>query len=699
MPRRHRAAAGARPAARRPARAGAAARRDDGVGALRARRATPPLPGLLGGGASRGGAGRRGGGRHGAAGRRRAAAAAVPPPPPVSPSRRRRSLSRCPPPCRRRRRHPPSCPPPPPPPAAAPCPPAGAREEVDPTRSSDEEDDEDPPPPPPQRARCSAAAATAAASRAAAAAARSAATASGVRSRGRRARPRRVSRNRTPAPAAAAAADDDDDDDLEITGRHNPAQLPHARDACESCCHGSIPPPHGWSRRVDGSFFHQRRQRESDGAHQARCASCFCFVCEVPAAECGSWADACDGACDGADGCRSHCHATAADPLWKAAKEERRAASRLDDLVVAALCHGDPWWTTPVDSDGACPMCLAPLSEKASADEEYEYESDGDDGLVQVERSPVVAWRRSRSDRDAITRATPSTLAAPGLARGDSSRTTPSRRCGRCRSSPAKAPAAGWRSTGGARRATAAAQRRGARVQSVASGCGKATSTWHAILPTYQTRRFGVAGAVRRRAGDVDLHVEPPLHLPHEARPVLARGHADPLRRAAPAAFATCSAAFRAPHFVRTSISPEIDERRSSVPSAAATAPSAPPSARSARRRRRPPSTASRAAPAALRATRRRRTATDRDSIPPPPGEVGVWLLEPRVADADEERVVHQAVGGEEKRRRRPARRSLRAPTRARGAAAAPGLSLSTAPSSAGPPPPDAAAERRRSSP
>ena len=33
-----------------------------------------------------------------------------------------------------------------------------------------------------------------------------------------------------------------------------------------------------------------------------------------------------------------------------AAKEERRAASRLDDLVVAALCRGDPWWTTPVGS-------------------------------------------------------------------------------------------------------------------------------------------------------------------------------------------------------------------------------------------------------------------------------------------------------------------------------------------------------------
>ena len=105
-------------------------------------------------------------------------------------------------------------------------------------------------------------------------------------------------------------------------------------------------------------------------------------MCEVPAAECGSWADACDGACDGADGCRSHCHATAADPLWKAAKEERRAASRLDDLVVAALCRGDPWWTTPVDSDDSCPMCLAPLAEKTSPDEEYEVDGNGE--MLQV---------------------------------------------------------------------------------------------------------------------------------------------------------------------------------------------------------------------------------------------------------------------------------------------------------------------------
>ena len=80
---------------------------------------------------------------------------------------------------------------------------------------------------------------------------------------------------------------------------------------------------------------------------------------------------------------------------------------------------------------------------------------------------------------------------------------------------------------------------------------------------TYQTRRFGVAGVpcgFAPRMGDVDLHVEPPLHLPHEARPVLARGHARDLvapRGGAPAAFATCSAAFRAPHFVRTSISPK----------------------------------------------------------------------------------------------------------------------------------------------
>ena len=108
-------------------------------------------------------------------------------------------------------------------------------------------------------------------------------------------------------------------------------------------------------------------------------------MCEVPAAECGSWADACDGACDGADGgCRSHCHATSADPLWAAAKEERRAASRLDDLVSTALGR---WWTTPapaelLDSGDLCPMCLAPLSEKTSQDEEYEYESDGDDGLL-----------------------------------------------------------------------------------------------------------------------------------------------------------------------------------------------------------------------------------------------------------------------------------------------------------------------------
>ncbi|CAB9526350.1 expressed unknown protein [Seminavis robusta] len=56
------------------------------------------------------------------------------------------------------------------------------------------------------------------------------------------------------------------------------------------------------------------------GKHSSHCSKCYCYVCDLPADQCQHW----DSAHDGQKG---HCHATRADPKWRAARDAREKAA------------------------------------------------------------------------------------------------------------------------------------------------------------------------------------------------------------------------------------------------------------------------------------------------------------------------------------------------------------------------------------
>jgi hypothetical protein len=74
---------------------------------------------------------------------------------------------------------------------------------------------------------------------------------------------------------------DSDDDVVFIPNPTGKAQLPHARCACET--HIFVPPPSG-----------ALRHSATKPKNKDKCATCFCYVCDKPAKECGSWEVHCD---------------------------------------------------------------------------------------------------------------------------------------------------------------------------------------------------------------------------------------------------------------------------------------------------------------------------------------------------------------------------------------------------------------------
>ena len=74
---------------------------------------------------------------------------------------------------------------------------------------------------------------------------------------------------------------DSDDDVVFIPNPTGKAQLPHARCACET--HIFVPPPSG-----------HLRHSVTKPKNKEKCATCFCYVCDKPAKECGSWEVHCD---------------------------------------------------------------------------------------------------------------------------------------------------------------------------------------------------------------------------------------------------------------------------------------------------------------------------------------------------------------------------------------------------------------------
>ena len=113
------------------------------------------------------------------------------------------------------------------------------------------------------------------------------------------------------APAATPAAADDDDEEIELVGCANKVALPHARCHC---------PEHRFRINVVASAP-ARPSGGGDGGGAATndgnavaCANCYCWVCDVPAADCGAWAAHCDAHDKGAE--------------WKALRERARAFAR-----------------------------------------------------------------------------------------------------------------------------------------------------------------------------------------------------------------------------------------------------------------------------------------------------------------------------------------------------------------------------------
>mmetsp|Transcript_19624 Transcript_19624/g.68075 ORF Transcript_19624/g.68075 Transcript_19624/m.68075 type:complete len:741 (-) Transcript_19624:28-2250(-) len=81
------------------------------------------------------------------------------------------------------------------------------------------------------------------------------------------------------------------DDDVAILGVENECKLPHARGDC---------PKHKF-------------QVGSLSVCAGHCAQCYCYVCDAPAAKCGSW--------------DRHCEATAGDPYWRKQREAARTGA------------------------------------------------------------------------------------------------------------------------------------------------------------------------------------------------------------------------------------------------------------------------------------------------------------------------------------------------------------------------------------
>ncbi|EGB06067.1 hypothetical protein AURANDRAFT_29916, partial [Aureococcus anophagefferens] len=88
-------------------------------------------------------------------------------------------------------------------------------------------------------------------------------------------------------PAANKQPGGGGDDEIELvgtTGSNALADFPHARENCVTCPFHADPRKH--------------------------CANCYCYVCDAPAAKCGSW--------------DRHCEATAGDPYWRKQREAAR---------------------------------------------------------------------------------------------------------------------------------------------------------------------------------------------------------------------------------------------------------------------------------------------------------------------------------------------------------------------------------------
>ena len=90
-------------------------------------------------------------------------------------------------------------------------------------------------------------------------------------------------------PQAPPAGATNDDDEIQIT-QHQGAltDFPHSREHCTT-----------FPIAADAS---------------KRCANCYCYVCDAPAAKCAQWA--------------THCNAKHSDPQWRAARGARRSRTR-----------------------------------------------------------------------------------------------------------------------------------------------------------------------------------------------------------------------------------------------------------------------------------------------------------------------------------------------------------------------------------
>lgn len=91
-------------------------------------------------------------------------------------------------------------------------------------------------------------------------------------------------------PAANKQPGGGGDDEIELvgtTGSNALADFPHARENCVTCPFHADPRKH--------------------------CANCYCYVCDAPAAKCGSW--------------DRHCEATAGDPYWRKQREAARTGA------------------------------------------------------------------------------------------------------------------------------------------------------------------------------------------------------------------------------------------------------------------------------------------------------------------------------------------------------------------------------------
>ena len=126
--------------------------------------------------------------------------------------------------------------------------------------------------------------------------------------------------------STAAVDEEDEDDEVVFQGRTGDAALvdfPHARENCAQC---------PWR----------------PGAESQHCENCFCFVCDVPVAQCVEWP--------------SHCKATHTDPKWREKREQKRGGASSSSGATSSS-------SAPGGGGGFTPPWARPTVERWSCDE------------------------------------------------------------------------------------------------------------------------------------------------------------------------------------------------------------------------------------------------------------------------------------------------------------------------------------------